>query len=147
MTAPGSYATETSDMIAVHQDLMGALQAAPSLVGSAGDSSDRADLIGSYCENVLELLHVHHAGEDELTYPILEERLVEDNAMLERVGAQHSLLHEPMGRARTAIAAWRANPSVEGGQPWPVSSRRSTKHSGLTSRKKRARHYPSPVRG
>jgi hemerythrin-like domain-containing protein len=116
MTTPGSYATETSDMIAVRQALMGALRAAPSLVSSAGDSSDRVDLIGSYCENVLEFLHVHHAGEDELIYPILEERRVEDNAMLERIGAQHSLLKEPMDEARTAIAAWRASPSIEGGQ-------------------------------
>jgi hypothetical protein len=37
---------------------MGALQAAPGLVSSAGDGSDRVDLIGTYCENVLEFLHV-----------------------------------------------------------------------------------------
>jgi hemerythrin-like domain-containing protein len=114
MTAPGSYATETSDMIAVHQALMGALQAAPGLVTSAGDSSERVDLIGSYCENVLEFLHVHHAGEDELIYPILEERLVEDKAMLERISAQHGLLDDPMDQARTAIGTWRTSPSTEG---------------------------------
>ena len=36
--------------------------------------------------------------------------------VLERIGAQHGLLKEPMDEARTAIAAWRASPSIEGGQ-------------------------------
>jgi hemerythrin-like domain-containing protein len=116
MTAPGRYTTETSDMIAVHQALMGALEAAPTLISGAGDRADRVDPIGSYFENVLEFLHVHHTGEDELIYPILEERCVDEKATLERIAAQHGLLHEPMDEARTAIAAWRASPSIDGGQ-------------------------------
>jgi hemerythrin-like domain-containing protein len=117
MTAtPGNYSTETSDMIAVHQALVGALDAAPTLVQGAGDSSDRVEVIGSYFENVLEFLHVHHAGEDELIYPILEERCIEDKAMLERIDAQHGLLNGPMDEARTAIAAWRADPSIDRGR-------------------------------
>jgi len=116
VTTPGSYTTETSDMIAVHQALMGALDAAPTLVGAAGDKPDRADPVGSYFENVLEFLHVHHAGEDELIYPVLEERCVDDKETLERIAAQHSLLDEPMQEARSAIAAWRSSPSVDGAQ-------------------------------
>lgn len=116
MVTPGHFNTDTSDMLAVHQALTGALDAAPSLVGSAGESPDRVEVIGSYFENVLELLHVHHAGEDELVYPILEERCVEKREALERIEAQHRLLDEPMDHARTAIAAWRAAPSREGGR-------------------------------
>ena len=114
MTTPGNFNTETSDMFAVHQALIGALDAAPALVGSAGGRADRVEVIGSYYENVLEFLHVHHAGEDELIYPILEERCVDKKAVLERIDAQHRLLDDPMDEARTAIAAWRAAPSVEG---------------------------------
>ena len=116
MTAPGKYNTETSDMIAVHEALTGALEAAPSLVGGAGDASDRVEVIGSYYENVLEFLHVHHIGEDELIYPVIEERYTEQRAVLEQIDAQHSLLNEPMSKARAAIAEWRADPSVQGGQ-------------------------------
>lgn len=116
MTAPGSYTTQTSDMIAVHQALVGALDAAPALVGRAGDQPERVEVIGSFCENVLEFLHAHHAGEDELIYPVLEERCAGEKAALERIDAQHSLLNEPMEEARVAIAAWRADPSVDGGQ-------------------------------
>lgn len=116
MTAPGAYQTETSDMLAVHEALTGALDAAPSLVGGAGDRPDRAEVIGSYYENVLEFLHVHHAGEDQLIYPVLEARCAEQKAMLERIDAQHTLLDEPMVDARAAISAWKADPSVERGE-------------------------------
>lgn len=116
MTAPGSYQTQTGDMFAVHEALVGALKAAPTLVRSAPETSDRPELIASYYENVLEFLHVHHAGEDELIYPILEERCAEERSMLEQIDAQHHLLDEPMKQAQAAIAAWRATPTTEGGE-------------------------------
>jgi hemerythrin-like domain-containing protein len=116
MTTPGRYNTETSDLIAVHQALLGSLDAAPSLIGKAGEQPDRVEVIGSFFENILEFLHVHHAGEDELIYPLLEERCLHERTMLEQIDAQHRLLDEPMVTALGAIAAWRAEPSIEGGQ-------------------------------
>lgn len=116
MTTPGSFTTPTADMIAVHAALIGALDDAPSLIGSAEGTIDRVEIIGSFYDNVLEFLHVHHAGEDELIYPILEERCPEEKATLQRVDAQHTLLDEPMERARSALAAWREAPSVESGR-------------------------------
>ena len=113
MTAPGTYRTKTADMFAVHQAIITALDAAPTLVSGAVDNVDRVEVIGSFYENVLEFLHVHHAGEDELIYPILEERCAEEKAMLERIDAQHALLNEPMEEARAAIAEWQATPSAE----------------------------------
>lgn len=65
MTTPGHYRTETSDMIAVHRALLGSLDAAPTLVAKAIEDPERTDAVGSFFENVLEFLHVHHAGEDE----------------------------------------------------------------------------------
>ncbi len=114
MTAPGTYRTETSDMFAVHQAITAALDEAPQLVSGTGDSAERVEVIGSFYENLLEFLHVHHTGEDELIYPVLEERCADEKAMLERIDAQHTLLDEPMKEARAAIAAWRAAPSTEG---------------------------------
>ncbi len=116
MTTPGTYGTQTSDMIAVHHALVGALESAPLLVEGAGSDTARTEVIASYCENILEFLHVHHAGEDELIYPVLEERCVEHRATLQRIEAQHSVLDGPMDAARSSLAAWRAAPSVAGGQ-------------------------------
>ena len=73
-------------------------------------------MIGSFCENVIEFLHVHHAGEDELIYPVLEQRCAESRSELERINDQHKLLHAPMDAARSAIATWRAAPSTDNAQ-------------------------------
>jgi hemerythrin-like domain-containing protein len=116
MTTPGSYNTETSDMIAVHQALLGSLDAAPSLIGKAADDPERVGVIGSFYDNVLEFLHVHHAGEDELIYPRLEERCVESKSVLEQIDQQHTLLYGPMDAAWAAVADWRASPSTETGR-------------------------------
>ena len=116
MTTPGNYETPTADMIAVHRALTDSLDAAPSLIGGAGDNPARVAVIGSFYENVLEFLHVHHAGEDELIYPVLEERCVDSKSLLERVDAQHGLLNEPMKIAVQAIATWTGSPSVETGR-------------------------------
>jgi hemerythrin-like domain-containing protein len=116
MTIPGTYDTATSDMFAVHQAITTALDSAPVLVDGTRDRVDRAKVIASFYENVLEFLHVHHAGEDELIYPILEKRCVEEKAMLERIDSQHALLNEPMEQARASLAAWGENPSREGAE-------------------------------
>jgi Hemerythrin HHE cation binding domain len=113
MTTAGNYQTPTVDMIAVHQALIGSLDAAPSLVEPVDDAG-RAEIVGSFYENILEFLHVHHEGEDVLVYPLLKERCPENKAALERIEAQHSLLDDPMAEAGAAVTAWRTSPSAEG---------------------------------
>jgi hypothetical protein len=73
-------------------------------------------VIGSFYDNVLEFLHVHHAGEDELIYPVLEGRCADSKSLLERIDAQHALLNEPMKITTQAIATWRESPSVVTGR-------------------------------
>jgi hemerythrin-like domain-containing protein len=109
----GNYDTEVSDMYAVHQALIGALDAAPTYVATADLDRDRIEVIGSFYENVIEFLHVHHTGEDELIYPVLEERCPDRRSELERIDDQHKLLHDPMDAARSAVATWRAAPSTD----------------------------------
>jgi hemerythrin-like domain-containing protein len=103
-------------MCAVHKALTGALEAAPAYVANADLDSERVEVIGSFCENVIEFLHVHHSGEDELIYPVLEQRCAESRPELERINDQHKLLHAPMDAGRSAIATWRAAPSTDHAQ-------------------------------
>jgi hypothetical protein len=74
MSAPGTYDTETHDMIAVHRAILGALDDAPRLVDAVGNDPERHDDVVDFYSIVLDFLHEHHAGEDELLYPKLEER-------------------------------------------------------------------------
>src|SRR5205085_967810 len=89
MTALGTYDTDVSDMYAVHRALLGALDAAPQYIAKAGPDSERVEVIGSFLENVIEFLHVHHSGEDELIYPVLEQRCAESLSELKRIDDQH----------------------------------------------------------
>ena len=116
MTTPGKYNTDVSDMLAVHKALTGALEAAPEYVAKVGVEAERVEVVGSFYENVIEFLHVHHTGEDELIYPVLEERCAESRSELERIDEQHKLLHAPMAAGRSAIATWRAAPSADNAQ-------------------------------
>src|SRR5436190_6120206 len=116
MTTLGNYDTDVSDMYAVHKALTSALDAAPTYVDKAGLDSERVEVIGSFCENVIEFLHVHHTGEDELVYPVLEQRCAESRSELERIDDQHKLLHAPMDAGRSALATWRTSPSTDNAQ-------------------------------
>jgi hypothetical protein len=99
-------------MYAIHKALLGALGAAPVYVAEAG-GAERVEVIGSFIENVIEFLHVHHSSEDVLLYPVLEERCPESRSDLARIDDQHKLLNPPMAAGRSAVAAWRAAPSPD----------------------------------
>jgi hemerythrin-like domain-containing protein len=111
-TTSGTYDTDVSDMCAVHEALREALDKAPVYVGRAGVDAGRVEIVASFTENVIEFLHVHHSGEDELIYPILEQRSAASRPELERINNQHTALYEPMDAARSATAAWRDAPST-----------------------------------
>ncbi len=111
MTTPGNYTTNTEDMRAVHAALHSSLGGVGALVAGAGSDPAKVAIVASYCENVLEFLHVHHEGEDELIYPVLEARCPQHAELLVRIDAQHTLLVEPMSQARDAVAAWQQAPT------------------------------------
>jgi hemerythrin-like domain-containing protein len=113
MTTLGNYNTDVSDMYAIHTALTGALDAAPAYIANAGVDPERVEVIGSFYENGIEFLRVHHTGEDDLVYPVLEQRCAERRSELERIDDQHKLLHAPMDAGRSALAAWRAAPSTD----------------------------------
>ncbi|TML63630.1 MAG: hemerythrin domain-containing protein [Actinobacteria bacterium] len=116
MTNLATYETDVSDMYAVHKALLGALDAAPECLAKAGLRPERVEVTGSFYENVIEFLHVHHSGEDELIYPVLQQRCAESRSELERIDDQHKLLYAPMDAGRSAIATWRVAPSTGNAQ-------------------------------
>lgn len=115
MSGTDHYETETSDMRVVHEALLAAFDAADGLVAAAGTDAEKVATVASFFSNVLEFLHVHHEGEDELLYPRIVERCTEHATLLEQIDKEHALLNEPMATARAAIASWEAAPSADTG--------------------------------
>ncbi|MGH3265327.1 MAG: hemerythrin domain-containing protein [Trebonia sp.] len=114
MTQPGALPlADTSDMIGMHRVFREALAAASQLVGSSppGDA-DRAELVGTYYDNVLRLLDVHHAGEDELLTPKLLARCPDQADTITGIFAQHGDVHGAIDRAHACVGAWRTDPTA-----------------------------------
>ncbi|TMK60848.1 MAG: hemerythrin domain-containing protein [Actinobacteria bacterium] len=142
MTTLGDCNTDVSDMYAIHKALTGALDAAPAYVAKARLDSERVEVIGSFYENVIEFLHAHHTGEDELIYPVLEQRCAESRSELERIDNQHKFFHAPIDAARSAIDNWRAAPST----PAATTHARGRRHYPASSGMRRVSSAkPSPV--
>jgi hypothetical protein len=108
MTAPSEAPRpDTTDMLAVHQALRESLGSAPQLIRTVGASDDgRVGLISNYFDNVLEFLHVHHEGEEQLVFPLLRERCPSELEMLDQMAAQHADVVGLVERSDSALSAW-----------------------------------------
>jgi hemerythrin-like domain-containing protein len=107
---------DTTEMASVHRVFRNALSQVPQLVGPASDDADRAQLVGSYYDNVLKLLHVHHESEDEFLTPLLLERGTPDETSeIARIAAQHAAVLGDIEAAEARIAEFTAGPTVDRG--------------------------------
>lgn len=105
---------DTRDMIGLHQVFREALASAPVLVeGAAEGDTARAEIVGTYYDNVLRLLHGHHEGEDELMTPRLLDRCTPAEAdAVRRIARMHHDVTEDLAAAEAAVAAWRQSASA-----------------------------------
>ena len=100
-------------MFAVHRALDRALADAPAQIRSvpAGDV-ERASTLAAYYRDVLSLLQVHHAGEDELLYPLLAERVPEHRELFARMDEQHATVFSGIAPAERAADRFAASASL-----------------------------------
>jgi hypothetical protein len=88
-------------------------QASDLIGASANGDRERAAKVGSFYENVLAFLRVHHGAEDELLWPLLRERAPQHTALLDRMEDQHAAVEEVTGSADRAVAAYASAPTQE----------------------------------
>ena len=111
-TAPESPLCDATAMTRFHVIFRDALDAVPQLVGAApADDGARAELVGSFYDNVLRLLHAHHEAEDVTIYPQMLERLPDQVDVINRINAEHEVVLGSLEKAEEAVSAWRAEPS------------------------------------
>jgi Hemerythrin HHE cation binding domain len=108
MTAPSEAPRpDTTDMVSVHQALRESLGSAPPLIRAVGVSDDgRVALISNFFDNVLDFLHVHHEGEEQLVFPLLRERCPDQIDLLDHMASQHEDVVGLVQRSDAALAAW-----------------------------------------
>ena len=107
--------TNVHDMVIVHRAFRRELAVIPRLVRAvpAGDTK-RAAVVARHARLVLQGLHLHHTGEDELLWPKLLERDTPDAELVYRMEGQHHVVEELVDRLGPALTRWlvEARPAV-----------------------------------
>lgn len=106
--------TDTRDMPVAHDALRREFKDAVELVREvARGDRDRARKIAEHVLFLLQVLDLHHAGEDRLLWPKLLERLPEDVApTIERMQRQHESIHAATDATTAAVRRWATSAST-----------------------------------
>jgi hemerythrin-like domain-containing protein len=101
--------TDVHDMFVVHRAFRREFTLLPQLVRAvpAGDTA-RAAVLTDHARRILEGLHLHHSGEDELLWPKLLDRCPPDEALVHRMEGQHSDVETCTERLLAALTRWEA---------------------------------------
>ena len=100
---------DTSDMVIVHRMFRHECALLPQLVDAVAG--------GGHAREVLDMLHHHHVGEDELLWPRLSARTRFHTDLLARMDSQHQGLAVLLEHAATAFAAWQDAPTAHTSAP------------------------------
>ena len=109
---------DTSDMVIVHRMFRRECALLPKLVAAvAGGDVARARTVAEHAREVLDMLHHHHVGEDELLWPRLSARTRFHADLLARMDSQHQGLAVLLENAATAFAEWQDAPTAHTSTP------------------------------
>ena len=115
MTAPSAAQKlcDTSDMVIVHRMFRRECALLPQLVAAvAGGDVARARTVARHAREVIDMLHHHHVGEDELLWPRLSARTRFHADLLARMDSQHQGLAVLLEHAATWLTAWQDEPTA-----------------------------------
>jgi hemerythrin-like domain-containing protein len=117
--ADGTAGVDVRDMVVVHTALVRELRlAAPAVLRAtaSGDARLVRD-VAAHLDLLATLLHHHHAGEDELLWPVLAPRLSDaQRALVEVAEAQHEAIDLALTEATEARGDWTDRPDHTNGE-------------------------------
>jgi hemerythrin-like domain-containing protein len=106
---------DTRDMLLIHRVIRREMGRLPGLIRTARDRP-RAALIAAHAGEMLDFLHVHHTGEDELLWPVLRPRVSLDGDLIDRMEAQHGEIAAAIADVRRWLPAWAGSADQETGE-------------------------------
>ena len=102
---------DTRDMLLIHRVIRREMDRLPGLIRTARDQA-RAAQIAAHASEMLDFLHTHHTGEDELLWPVLRPRVSLDGDLIDRMEAQHGEIAD----VRRQLPAWAGSADPETGE-------------------------------
>jgi hemerythrin-like domain-containing protein len=115
VTGPGT-GVDTHEMVLIHRVIRREFGRLPQLLRSAAGDRARSKVIGAHAREMLDFLHTHHTGEDELLFPLLRERAVLDPALMDRMDAQHARVDAAVAALGAELPAWTGSADAAAGE-------------------------------
>ena len=98
---------DTHEMLVVHRIFRREFGLMPRLVTDVRDGDRaRAARVAEHVHDVMNGLHHHHTGEDELLWPKLLQRVELEAELVRRMEAQHEVVAEQIERAHELTRRW-----------------------------------------
>jgi hemerythrin-like domain-containing protein len=107
---------DTHEMVLIHRVIRREFGQLPRLLRAAADDRARSKVIGAHAREMLNFLHAHHSGEDELLFPLLRERAALAPELLDRMDAQHEQVDNAVTGVGAELPGWTATADAAAGE-------------------------------
>lgn len=103
---------DTTDMVLVHRVFRREI----GLLSAMVDATAPGDLaqsrrVARHAREMLDALHHHHAGEDDVLWPRLRDRAPEQQNLIDTMDGQHRRIGDTLTRAEELMGTWLADPT------------------------------------
>ncbi|WP_206305841.1 hemerythrin domain-containing protein [Actinacidiphila soli] len=107
---------DTHEMVLIHRVIRREFGQLPRLFRSAANDRARSKVIGAHAREMLDFLHTHHTGEDELLFPLLRKRTTLDPDLMDRMDAQHAQVDDTVTAVNAQLPVWTATADAATGE-------------------------------
>lgn len=97
---------DTNPMVLIHRVIRREIGSLPALIRGADGNPGRAARIAAHAGEMLEFLHVHHSGEDELLWPVLRPRVPADADLIDRLESEHQEVAATVKDVQSDLPDW-----------------------------------------
>ena len=98
---------DTSSMVVVHRVFRREFRLLPQMVGGVEPADlDRSAVVAKHLTEMVRALHHHHTGEDDLLWPLLQERAAVPAELLERMERQHERIGDLLDGVEKLVPGW-----------------------------------------
>ena len=100
-------ASDPFQMVLIHHAFRAQFGALPGLIGAvAANDTVRSERVGTHLGNMIDVLHHHHAAEDEVLWPRLLERVPGHETDVHQAADEHDDVSAAIGRLQLLRESW-----------------------------------------